>query len=361
MGVPGWFSRGRTESDRFDDAVNASPGARPDEFAEELALVGALRELGQAGSPDLATRTRIRTEIESRIGEPLPRRHWRPRMADLVAAGIALFLGLTGLTLLLSRDAVPGDALYQVKRAGEVTSLGLTFGDAAKAERHLEFAANRVADLGRMDEASPAAYQVALTDFSSDLRAGVAGLTELATKSSDHARLAALQSWAQTQSSALQAEEPAIPAEARDGFQRAQSLLSRVQQRTTALGSRLNCYRITTGTTDELGLLPAHGACTQQPVTPPSLPTPDSPAPSVPATGSPLPLHSVSSPNLGTPGTSAPTRLPTSTSVPHPAAPPTVPAPIPAPTAPRIPSQPPPPPVISVPPVLPGLPPIVVG
>ena len=361
MGVPGWFSRGRTESDRFDDAVHASPGAGTDEFADELAVVAALRELGEAGSPDLATRTRIRTEIESRIGEPLPRRRWRPRMADLAAAGIALILGTAGLTLLLSRDAVPGDALYQVKRAGEVTSLGLTFGDAAKAERHLEFAANRVADLGHMGEASPAAYQTALNDFRSDLQAGVAGLTELATKSSDHGQLTTVQSWAQSQQAALKAEEATIPAPALSDFRQAQALLNRVQQRTTALGSRMNCYRITSGSTDDLGLLPARGACTQQPpVTLPVTPAPSTPTPSAPATDSPLPLRSVSSPNATGPGSPAPTPLP-GTDVPHPTPPPSYPAPIPTPTAPRIPSRPPQPPVISVPPLLPGLPPVAIG
>ncbi|MFD2466997.1 DUF5667 domain-containing protein [Amycolatopsis silviterrae] len=361
MGVPGWFSRGRTESERFDDAINASPGQQPDEFAEELAVVGALRELGQAGDPDPATRARIRAEIEGRIGEPLPRRRWRPRMADLAAAGIALILGLGGLTLLLSRDAVPGDALYSVKRAGEVTSLGLTFGDEAKAEKHLKFATNRVTELGRMSDATPAAYQTALHDFSSDVRAGVAELTELATTSGNRTRLTSLESWAQSRAQELESEQADIPASAREDFQRARGLLDRVQQRTTALGSRLSCYQITTGTTDELGLLPADGACTQQPLSPGGS-TPSSPppvAPTAPSTDSPLPIRSVSSPTLSSTG--MPTPTPTSTEVPHTATPPSVPPPITAPTPPRIPTRPAPPPVVSIPPLLPGLPPIVIG
>lgn len=362
MGVPGWFSRGRTESERFDDAINASPGQRPDEFAEELVLVGALRELGQAGRPDPATRARIRAEIAGRIGEPLPRRRWRPRMADLAAAGIALILGLGGLTLLLSRDALPGDALYSVKRAGEVTSLGLTFGDEAKADKHLKFAANRVTELRRMGDASPSAYQTALHDFGSDVRAGVAELTELATTSGNRTRLTLLESWAQSQARQLESEQAAVPASAREDFQQARLLLDRVQQRTGALGSRLNCYQITTGTTDELGLLPAHGECTQQPLSPGGS-TPSSPPPvlgtSVPPSDSPLPVRSVSSPTLSNPGTPTPTRP--ATSVPRTPAPPSVPPPITAPTPPRIPTRPAPPPVVSIPPLLPGLPPIVVG
>ncbi|ATY09232.1 hypothetical protein CU254_01115 [Amycolatopsis sp. AA4] len=363
MGVPGWFSRGRTESERFDDAINASSRQQADEFAEELALVGALRELGQAGAPDPATRARIRAEIEGRIGEPLPRRRWRPRMADLAAAGIALILGLGGLTLLLSRDALPGDALYSVKRAGEVTSLGLTFGDEAKAEKHLKFAANRVTELGRMNDASPAAYETALHDFGNDVRAGVAELTELATTSGNRTRLTSLEAWAQSQARQLESERTGIPASALEDFRQARLLLDRVQQRTSALGSRLSCYQITTGTTDELGLLPARGACTQQPLSPggstPSSPPPPAPGTSVPPSDSPLPVRSVSSPTLSSPGTPTPTR--TSAEIPHPPAPPSFPPPITAPTSPRIPTRPAPPPVVSIPPLLPGLPPIVVG
>ena len=363
MGVPGWFSRGRTESERFDDAIDASPGEQPEEFAEELALVGALRELGQAGRPDPATRARIRAEIEGRIGEPLPRRRWRPRMADLAAAGIALILGLGGLTLLLSRDALPGDALYSVKRAGEVTSLGLTFGDEAKAEKHLRFAANRVTELGRMNDAAPAAYQTALHDFGSDVRAGVAEFTELATTSGNRTGLTSLESWAQTQSRQLESEQAGVPESARQGFEQARLLLDRVQQRTSALGSRLSCYQITTGTTDELGLLPARGACTQQPLSPGGS-TPSSPPPvpdsSVPSTDSPLPVRSASSPTAsGSPSTPVPTR--TTTEVPRTPTPPSVPPPITAPTPPRISTPPAPPPVVSVPPLVPGLPPIVIG
>lgn len=362
MGVPGWFSRGRTESERFDDAIDAFPRQRPEEFAEELALVGALRELGQAGDPDPATRARIRAEIEGRIGEPLPRRRWRPRMADLAAAGIALILGLGGLTLLLSRDALPGDALYSVKRAGEVTSLGLTFGDEAKAEKHLKFAANRVTELGRMSDASPSAYQTALHDFGSDVRAGVSELTELATTSGNRTRLTSLESWAQSQSRQLESEQADVPESALADLQQARLLLDRVQQRTSALGSRLSCYQITTGTTDELGLLPARGACTQQPLSPGGS-TPTSPPPaagtSVPPTDSPLPVRSVSSPTLSDPNTPTPT--PTSPAIPHPPVPPSVPPPITAPTTPRIPTRPAPPPVVSIPPLLPGLPPIVIG
>ncbi|MGW4484051.1 DUF5667 domain-containing protein [Amycolatopsis sp. NPDC004368] len=359
MGVPRWFSRDRAESERFDHALDPSPVRRDDEFADELAVVAALRSLGEAGAPDVETRERIRAEIAGRLGEPVARRRWKPRMADLVAAGIALVLGLTGLTLLLSRNAMPGDPLYHVKRAGEETSLGLTFGDEAKAHKHLEFAANRVAELALMTDASPAAYRTALGDFAHDVRAGVTALTALATGGSGRTQLADLDSWTKEQTRLLAAEQPRIPTAARAELTDARELLTRVQARTTALVSRLNCYEITTGSSDELGLIPARGACTQQPARPGSAP-PASPSP----TPTPTPTESGVPP---TTGTSSPPDL-AGSSTPAPASggsatepPPVFEPPITSPTSPRLPTTSPPPPLISIPPLLPGLPPIVIG
>lgn len=364
MGVPGRFSRERVEVERFDRALDPSPGRPPGqsdgEFADELAVVAALRELGPAGGPDPATRERIRAEIEGRLGRPVVRRRWRPRMTDLAAAGIALVLGLVGLTLLLSKNAVPGETLYDVKRAGEATSLAFTFGDEAKARKHLEFAADRVAELGRMTEASPAAYRTALDDFGTDVRAGVTQLTALATSGSDHGQLADLKSWARDQSSLLAAEQSRVPAAAALDLSGARGLLTRIQERTTALVSRLNCYEITTGSSDELGLLPSNGACTQQqpsrigttPAPAPSSPPPPSSETVPPTTATSAPGN----PDLAVP--TAPTPTPTGGTAP----PPVFAPPIPTPSAPRLPTPTsPPPPVLSFPPLLPGLPPIVIG
>ncbi|NBH11964.1 DUF5667 domain-containing protein, partial [Amycolatopsis sp. SID8362] len=198
------FARERAEIDRFARALEPSPVRRDGEFADELALVGALRDLGEAGAPDLATRQRIRAEIAGRLetAAVTPRRRWRPRTADLVAAALFLVLVLSGLTLVLSRSALPGDALYSVKRAGESTALSLTFGDQAKAKKHLEFATNRITELGELAEegASQADYQTAYDDFAADLKAGVAQLAAVATSASGGAQaLADVRLWARNQ------------------------------------------------------------------------------------------------------------------------------------------------------------------
>jgi len=353
------FARERAESERFARALEPSPVRRDGEFADELALVGALRELGAAGSPDLETRQRIRAEIAGRLetaAATTPRRRWRPRTADLVAAALFLFLVLSGLTLVLSRTALPGDPLYGVKRAGESTALGLTFGDQEKARKHLEFATNRITELGELAtrDAGAADYRTAYDDFAADLRAGVAQLSAVATSDGGGTQaLSDLRLWARNQAARL-TEQP-LPADAAPVFGDVRDLLGKVQDRTTGLVARMNCYQITTGAFDELGPLPATGECTQRPAPaagsgPTASVSPSSQESTSPAaTGTQLPPSDATA----TPGIPAPTGGVTP--------PPVLGGPVttsrpPAPTTTT--SQ---PPLVSLPPLLPGLPPIIIG
>ncbi|WP_372671406.1 DUF5667 domain-containing protein [Amycolatopsis kentuckyensis] len=350
------FARERAEIDRFARALEPSPVARDGEFADELALVGALRELGAAGAPDLETRQRIRAEIAGRLetAAVTPGRRWRPRTADLVAAALFLFLVLSGLTLVLSRNALPGDPLYGVKRAGESTALGLTFGDEAKARKHLEFATNRVTEMGELasEGASDADYRTAYDDFAADLKAGVAQIATVATSEGGGAQaLSDVRLWARNQEARL----AALPAGSAPVFDDVRDLLGKVQERTSGLAARMNCYQITTGSSDDLGLIPATGECTQRP-TPSSGGEPTSAAPqsstesTAPvATGTQLPPSDAAA----TPGLPAPTGGVT---------PPPVYGQVPTTTQPPpVTSTTQPPPLVSIPPLLPGLPPIVIG
>ncbi|HET6286846.1 MAG TPA: DUF5667 domain-containing protein, partial [Amycolatopsis sp.] len=293
MGVPGWFARERADGDRFADLVDGTAPPEDDEFAHELALVGGLRALGAGGAPDAETRQRIRDEIAGRLAEveAAPKRRGHV-VANLAAAAAALVLVLGGVTLLLSKDALPGDPLYGIKRTGESAALGLTFDEQDKAKKHLEFAAGRVGELAELTrQAAPTdAYFTGLADFETDLRAGVSQLTAIVTDQGGQTRLTELRSWARQQSDRLGVQVGQAPAEARDKFAAARSLLDKVQARTTDLGSRLVCYTITTGSSDELGAVPAAGDCVRDPGSPHAVVPPVSPPPSSSApAGSPSP------------------------------------------------------------------------
>lgn len=359
MGVPGWFARERADGDRFADLVDGT-APEDDEFAHELALVGGLRELGASGAPDAETRKRIRDEIAGRLAEAeAPPKRRGHAVANLAAAAVALVLALGGITLLLSKDALPGDPLYGIKRAGESAALSLTFDERDKAKKHLEFAANRVGELGELTRqgASTSAYFTGLADFETDLRAGVTQLTAIVTDQGGQARLTELRTWARQQSDRLGIQVGSAPAEARDKFAAARVLLDKVQARTTDLGSRLVCYTITTGSSDELGALPAAGDCVRDPGSPDAVVPPVTPsAPSSAPTGSPSPTSAPPSSGVDTAAPTGPL-APPSGGVP----PPVVATPAPTTKTPPPTTTTPPPPLISIPPLIPGLPPIVIG
>lgn len=364
--MPRWFSPQRAESGRFARAVDDPAAAEDADFAPELALVGSLRELGEAGSPDEETRRRIRADIVERLkpfedeDEGPAGRRARPMVAGWLLAAAAVLIALGGLGLLLSKDALPGDPLYGVKRAGESTTLGLTFGQQAKAEKHLEFADNRLNELARLNDSGgdSADYLTGLADFETDARAGVAQLTTLATESGSAAQLTRLTTWARERGAELATEGAAVPAAATGRLNDVQSLLTAIQTRTTSLVSRMDCYSITSGSSDELGALPAEGSCEQRPAPHPG-PPPSGTAPSEspsPGTTTELVVSTTSEAPGPVSATPPVQRTTGGTTAPPVDWPPILPT-----TGPRLPSMTPPrPPALSVPPLLPGLPPIVI-
>ncbi len=358
--MPGWFARERADGDRFADLVDDGSFPADDEFERELAIVGGLRELGASGTPDAETRQRIRAEIAGRLAEAeAPPKRRGHAVANLAAAAVALVLALGGVTMLLSRDALPGDPLYGIKRAGESAALGLTFDEQDKAKKHLEFATHRVGELDELTRqgAGTGAYFTGLADFETDLRAGVTQLTALVTDQGGQSRLTELRGWARQQSDRLGFQVGHAPAEARDKFAAVRVLLDKVQARTTDLGSRLVCYTITTGSSDDLGAVPAAGDCVRHPDDPGAVvPSPTSAPPSSAPASSPAPTSMPPSSAVDTAVPTGPLASPSGS-----APPPVVATPAPTKTPPPPTTSTRPPPLISIPPLIPGLPPITIG
>ncbi|MGB3437454.1 MAG: DUF5667 domain-containing protein [Actinophytocola sp.] len=286
----------------------------------------------------------------------------RGRFAVAAVAVLALVGSLAGMSLLLARDALPGEALYGVKRSAEAAAMGLTFGEESKALKHLEFAAARVSEIESLtrrypnpDDAPVGAYLTALTDFENDATAGSRQLIALAT-GANGSLLDALHDWSAQQAGRLADVAPRLPAAARNRESATQALLDKITARAQALSARMGCLQITSGTYDDIGALPATGTCEQPPPAPTSG---GAPAPSVPSpTGGAVP-----SPGTGTPSTAPPPATPPQglPPVPLPGATVSVPAPadtqVPAPGT-ETPEQ---PPLIELPPLLPGLPGLSIG
>lgn len=363
MNVPGWHPRSRAEDEDFARAVD---GGAPSGEDDELAVVGALRGLGDIGSLDEATRHRIHSGIIERLApadgeQDEPR---RPRvLAGVLAAAAAAVLVVGALGLLLSKDALPGDALYDVKRAGESASLGLTFDDQGKASKYLEFAGTRLDELSALPGrgAAESGYRRVLTDFRTDATNGAARMSVLGVEDGG-AQLTKLRDWTRQQSVRLEAAKADLPPSASAVYETSAALLSRIEARAGALAGRLQCYLITTGESDDLGAVPATGPCDPPQGNqgsaqgePPAL----VPEPRQDLSGGtvPIPTQRMLS-QLDSPAPTPPSpTAPGAVSVP----PPVIPPPIPTPTGPRLPSVLTKPPLISIPPLIPVLPGIGIG
>jgi hypothetical protein len=313
----------RRRHERFARAVESRPESVDPELAEELAVVDLLRAAATSSGPDAATRERMRRRIldadrptAAAVTVLKPRRSSaRGRLAVASAAALCLVLSLAGMSVLLSRDALPGDALYGMKRTAESATLGFTFGDESKALKRLDFATARLAELETLadkyaDEDGPlGAYLTALTDFDAD---AAAGSRELATigANSDERLLGTLDEWARAQYARLTELRPRLPETVVNRSTTSLNLLVRIAQRTADLRGRTGCSPVTTGDSDDVGPLPATTPCgpiptpsgsstpdqTSVPVSPPPATVPPAPVPppaQPPTTGNPPPDPSV--------------------------------------------------------------------
>lgn len=292
----------------------------------------------------------------------------RARLIARVSGALSVVL-LAGVVLVvLGRDALPGDALYGVKRASESAELALPAGQEARARRHLGFAEERLSEvsglLGRasgpgtvptsgVTAAGSSSELVAdtLADFESETSEGVRLFLPLTTAPSGPSPTL-LAGWARVQSGRLDALAPSVLGASRPALDSSRALLGRVVMRADGLAApAADCPR--TGT-DEWGPVtscdatggaaaPAPGAGTPVPV--PAAPstvgetttetsTRDATTPAAPRTPVGVPAFPV----------------PTVPSVPVPRIPvPTVDVPaVPVPTVPGLPS-------VAVPPGIPGL------
>lgn len=354
------FARAVDSVDRGD--VDGGIGVTSDPtLNRELSLVAALRHAGAAVvGPDTFERDRIHQHIMAefptvtrdgdhrsagrRSGGAAHRApgRWRVvpdeargRLLVAAAAALCLLMSLSGMSLLLSRDALPGDTLYTFKRSAESAELGLTFGDESKAFKHLEFANARVSEIEVLaDHADTAGtwsagenkFLQALGDFEMDTTAGARLLTAVAADGQSSI-LSPLRGWVEQQETRLQAVRGALPLPASTRLDSTFELLDRMIARVAALDERSDCRTVSSGSHDDLGLLPARGGCESvspngtssaaplpQGAAVPSSDPADGPVPGllatppsgppVPAPGQPSELELPSAPGdvLGTPG-----------------------------------------------------------
>ncbi len=360
-----------------------------------VAPAGTLVEARPDGDPDATTvrrrpgRRASRHAMPSRpAGRPGARSAARGigRRAVLVGtAALLAVVAVAGGSVFASRNALPGDALYGVKRVAESAGLAMTFDDTAKGRRQLQLATRRIDEVEQLAARGPAAaspelIQSTIKDFDSSTGAGSRTLL-LTTDDAGHgAALGDLRAWAGEQTARLSVLRSALPTAVVPGADSSISLLGRILGRTEALGYRSSCTQVTSGVVDDLGPLPAQGACTPLP----EGVTGGAPAGSTGHSGvtgtdpAPSGRSATGGPGSDTPGTIAPATNdgtvpgetgadprsdtgtatpPTTTSAPSGGGNAPGPAPVPVPVPVPLPLVPP----IQLPPLLPGQPGITIG
>jgi hypothetical protein len=163
----------RRSAERFDSQVEGRRDRADDPAtAELLELVGALRSvpgsMPQAQArpefvSDLRERLMLAAATELTPAEPTRQRddvarltikrtrtHRERRIG--IALGAAAIVGATTSMAVASQSAIPGDALYPVKRAIENAQAGFSVGDDAKGETMLGNASTRLDEVGKLTQ-----------------------------------------------------------------------------------------------------------------------------------------------------------------------------------------------------------------
>ncbi|WP_431883875.1 DUF5667 domain-containing protein [Micromonospora gifhornensis] len=184
-------------------------------------------------------------------------RRARARGAILVgiAAGAVAVSGISAA----SENAVPGDALYGMKRGTERAQLALASSEISRGQLFLDFARTRLAEASAL-HGSRSGYGAVLDDMDADTRQGVRLLTAAAVQRSDPAALDAVDAFLVPQRRALDALRDSGSRADRERTAQSLKLLASVTERADALRTTIACGQPVGSASDSLGPLP--GTCT---------------------------------------------------------------------------------------------------
>lgn len=213
------------------------------------------------------------------------------RPLGVVVGAFAVFALMLGGAIVVSKKALPGDALYALKRANENVQLSMTHG-TDRGRTYLQFASRRADEvrelLSHADATALAAGPTAgsgvsghtadlvrstLDSADDDLRNGTALLTAQAVRDGSAGPLDVISGWAPGQLADLKAIADRIPAgDLRTRAAHSAQLVQAALTRAGALRSTLDCSGLDEARTDALGPIPP--TVCNAPATIPSTPKP---------------------------------------------------------------------------------------
>ncbi|MEU5947073.1 DUF5667 domain-containing protein [Micromonospora sp. NPDC047465] len=180
----------------------------------------------------------------------------RARARGAILVGIAAgAVALSGISA-ASENAVPGDALYGMKRSTERAQLALASSDISRGQLFLDFARTRLAEAAAL-RGDRDGYSAVLDDMDAGTRQGVRLLTTAAVQRSDLAALDAVNSFLTGQRRAVGDLLDAGTRADRDRTRRSLALLDAVRKRSDALRAAISCGLPAPVGSDSLGPAPA--------------------------------------------------------------------------------------------------------
>ncbi|QOC90176.1 DUF5667 domain-containing protein [Micromonospora craniellae] len=182
----------------------------------------------------------------------------RARARGAILVGIAAgAIAVSGISA-ASENAVPGDALYGMKRSTERAQLALASSEISRGQLFLDFARTRMAEASSLRGDRPG-YRGVLDDMDVATRQGVSLLTGAAVRHADPAALNTVEAFLTGQRRTLDALTERGSRADQERTARSLVLLDLVAERTEALRAAIACGRSAGTASDDLG--PTPGAC----------------------------------------------------------------------------------------------------
>ncbi len=265
-------------------------GHADDELTELVALSHRLSATRPAGQVDAEFRVGLRamlvataerdgigrTAVEADPEPPaeLPERRRaifgrRIRTRGAIVLGVAAgAMAVSGISA-ASESAAPGDALYGVKRSTERAQLAIAGSDASRGQLSLDFARNRLREATTMG-GNADGFRDVLDDMDADTRKGVKLITIAAVSRKDPTQLNPLDNFVAEQRETFQPALQDLSTVNRERALTSLGLLEDVARRTEQLRGGLDCEKVVSAGSDQLG--PKLRGCGEEPTdkTPPT-------------------------------------------------------------------------------------------
>ncbi|MEU4551361.1 hypothetical protein EV382_4566 [Micromonospora violae] len=183
-------------------------------------------------------------------------RRVRARGAILIgiAAGAIAVSGISAA----SENAVPGDALYGMKRSTERAQLALASSDISRGQLFLDFARTRVGEAAKL-RGDRIGYSAVLDDMDADTRQGVRLLASAAVQRAEPGSLDTLNAFVSSQRRAVRGLLDGTSRVDRERTQRSLLLLDTIRERSDEVRAAIACGLPAPSTSDALG--PNPSAC----------------------------------------------------------------------------------------------------